>query len=191
MARQVHVATANSCSCLIALLLVVASIHAFAPARRPSSLGLYHAIKVEHGHPLRPSFATSTISEEEEVEAKVLKKLEEEVEAHLLQQIRDKEQQQTDSTREHKHCLELDPVGRLRLCHTPDILLQGLDPHVWSASRSPSGKSNSLFLHTAHPESLSEHQTSLGSLISCRRLLACARKLIVTWFAWLAQHDCS
>lgn len=175
MARQVHAAT--SCSSLVALLLMVASVHAFAPAKRPSSsLGLYHAVKVDHGHPLRPPFLKSTISEEEEVEAKVLKKIEEEVSAHLLKQIQDKQQQQTENTTKNKHCLELDPMGRLRLCHTPDILLQGLDPSVWTASRPASGKSNSLFLHTSHPESLSEHQTSLGSLISCRRLLACARK---------------
>jgi hypothetical protein len=173
MARHVHAAT--PCSSLIVLLLLVASVHAFAPAKRPSPLVRHNAIKVKQGQPVRLPFLKSTISNEEEVEATFLKKIEEEVEAHLLQQIRDK-QQQTDDTNMSKHCLELDPVGRLRLCHTPDILLQGLDPSVWSASRPASGKSNSLFLHTCHPESLSEHQTSLGSLISCRRLLACARK---------------
>jgi len=77
---------------------------------------------------------------------------------------------------DQKNCLELDSVGRLRLCKRPDVLLQGLDPKVWSATRPVSGKNNSLFLHTSHPEGLPEHQTSLGSLISCRRLLACARQ---------------
>jgi hypothetical protein len=190
MARQVHAAA--FCSSLVVLLLLAASVHAFAPAKRPSPLALNNAIKVDHGKPLRPSYLKSTISNEEKVEATFLKKIEQEVEAHLLQQIRDKQLQQTDDTKNSKHCLELDPVGRLRLCHTPDILLQGLDPSVWSASRPASGKSNSLFLHTSHPESLSEHQTSLGSLISCRRLLACARKSALNWFTtWLALHGSS
>jgi hypothetical protein len=82
------------------------------------------------------------------------------------------------NSNDNKNCLELDSVGRLRLCNSPDVLLQGLDPQTWSATRPVSGKTNSLFLHTSHPESLPEHQTSLGSLISCRRLIACARKYL-------------
>ena len=77
---------------------------------------------------------------------------------------------------EDNNCLELDSLGRLRLCHRPDILLQGLDPITWSSSRPKSGANNALFLHTNHPEQAAFHQTSLGSLISCRRLLACASK---------------
>ena len=80
---------------------------------------------------------------------------------------------------DNNNCLELDSVGRLKLCHRPDVLLQGLDPSTWSSSRPKSGANNALFLHTNHPEQAAVHQTSLGSLISCRRLLACASKYYV------------
>jgi len=74
------------------------------------------------------------------------------------------------------HCLELDPIGQLRLSNQSDILMQGLDPKVWSFSRPANGDTHALFLHTLHRERKPAHETSLGSLISCRRLLACARK---------------
>jgi hypothetical protein len=46
---------------------------------------------------------------------------------------------------------------------------------MWSATRPPSGDNRALFLHTSHPKEEAEHQTALGDLISCSRLLACSR----------------
>lgn len=77
----------------------------------------------------------------------------------------------------NRHRLELDASGRLRLGDGPDeVLMQGLDPSVWSASRpsSQDQNSNALFLHATHTEDLAAHQTVLGDLISCQRFLACS-----------------
>jgi hypothetical protein len=76
-----------------------------------------------------------------------------------------------------RHRLRLDASGDLRLGDGPDeVLMEGLSPSVWSASRPPSHdqNSNALFLHASHTKSLAEHQTALGDLISCRRFLACS-----------------
>ncbi|CAB9520651.1 Galactinol--sucrose galactosyltransferase [Seminavis robusta] len=159
----------------IPLLLLVwsamGSIHvtnAFVPTIQPGLMVPVETTKAMPRSALGPLW--STISEEEEIDRSLLKKQPNKLKGKKIRVIAKKAKE------EDANCLELDPVGRLRLCHTPDILLQGLDPSVWSASRPKSGKTNSLFLHTSHPESQSEHQTSLGSLISCRRLLACARQ---------------
>lgn len=156
----------------IALVLVAqltASTQAFVPARRPTLRQVTRS-------------ATSTLSNHHNRPT-----------THLLSTLSDKDTDQklpfslNDANHEEegdKNCLELDASGRLRLCKSPDVLFQGLDPEVWSATRPNSGKTNSLFLHTNHPESLPEHQTSLGSLISCRRLIACARK----YSYW--RYDC-
>ena len=155
------------CLSMLLLLLLASSLQAFAPlSRRP-------ALVVGHGSTLSSSLGysastptpitvlKSTVSEDEVVQATKPKAA----------------NQYITPAKDDHHCLELDPVGRLRLCNRPDILLQGLNPAVWSSSRPVSGKTNSLFLHTSHPESLPVHQTSLGNLISCHRLIACARKL--------------
>ena len=142
-------------SCLSIAVLVgqlAISTDAFAPQSRPA----LHQVK--RSPLVQPStFLHSTLSDKETDQRPFLTT-------------------EDSSDNEPTNCLELDSVGRLRLCNRPDVLLQGLDPKVWSATRPVSGKTNSLFLHTSHPESLPEHQTSLGSLISCRRLIACASK---------------
>jgi hypothetical protein len=74
-----------------------------------------------------------------------------------------------------RHRLELDPTGCLRLGDGADVLVKGLDPSVWSATRPPSGDSEALFLHTSHPLESAGHQIALSDLISCSRLLACSR----------------
>ena len=74
------------------------------------------------------------------------------------------------------HRLELDHQGNLRLDDTQTVLLNGLKPSMWTASR-PLGdeKHSSLFLHTCHSKECAEHESSLGDLVACRRLLACSR----------------
>lgn len=75
------------------------------------------------------------------------------------------------------HRLELDDsTGCLRFGDGADVFLKGLDPSLWSSTRPPSGNKSALFLHTSHPKEQPEHQTALGDLISCSRLLACSRK---------------
>lgn len=76
-----------------------------------------------------------------------------------------------------RHSLELDAFGHLRIGDGPnEVLMQGLNPSVWSASRppSPDQNSNALFLHASHTKDLAEHQTALGDLMSCHRFLACS-----------------
>jgi raffinose synthase len=158
----------------IAMLLwqLVVCTQSFVPPSRPALLvgSSVHRLKKSDpsafGHGRPASLQKSTLSDKD-VDQQPQFPLELELERH--------DDDDNDDSDE-KNCLELDSVGRLRLCKRPDILLQGLDPEVWSASRAVSGKTNSLFLHTSHPESLPEHETSLGSLISCRRLIACARQ---------------
>ena len=43
--------------------------------------------------------------------------------------------EEDNSHNEERNCLKLDPLGRLRLCNRPDVLLEGLDPSIWRASR--------------------------------------------------------
>jgi hypothetical protein len=74
-----------------------------------------------------------------------------------------------------RHRLELDSTGCLRLGDGADVLVKGLNPSMWSATRPPSGDNRALFLHTSHAKEEAEHQTALGDLISCSRLLACSR----------------
>ena len=77
--------------------------------------------------------------------------------------------------RDSHYELELDSTGCLRLGDGAGVLVKGLGP-TWSSSRPLNDDKSALFLHTSHPEERSEHQTSLGDLISCSRLLACSRK---------------
>ena len=77
-----------------------------------------------------------------------------------------------------------------------DILVKGLDSSIWTASRPLNGDTSSLFLHTSHPEESSEHQTVLGDLIACRRLLACSsmytittRKIVLSWLLCLTPSE--
>lgn len=76
--------------------------------------------------------------------------------------------------------IELDNDGRLRIGHTDGgiTVMDGISSSIWSATRPAGcddGKSNSLFLHTSHPKDKSEHEASVGRLLSCRRFLACSR----------------
>ena len=89
-----------------------------------------------------------------------------------------------DDANNNNNLLELDEsTGCLMLGQQnkdgSGILVKGLDPSTWTATRPQNGKTNSLFLHTSHPEERAEHQTVLGDLISCRRLLACSSMYIV------------
>jgi hypothetical protein len=77
-----------------------------------------------------------------------------------------------------RHRLELDSTGCLRLGDGADVLVKGLNPSVWSATRPPSGDNRALFLHTSHPKEQAGHQIALSDLISCSRLLACSRTYI-------------
>lgn len=71
--------------------------------------------------------------------------------------------------------LELDLVqGCIRQGNI--VLLNGLSPSIWSATRVKEGDDTSLFLHTRHAKEKAAFETALGDLISCNRLLSCARK---------------
>jgi len=161
----------NALLCLQVLLAAAAPpfTHAFVP----SSLHKPFSVVLKKADDPKRSFTTvllkSTLSTKEDT---VQQQFESDNDFHRQLKSRNNKNSKKD---DDSHCLELDEVGRLRLCNSPDVLMQGLDPQTWSATRAVSGKSNSLFLHTSHPESLPEHQTSLGNLISCRRLIACAR----------------
>ena len=70
--------------------------------------------------------------------------------------------------------LELDPEqGCIR--QGSRVLLNGLNPAVWSSTLVVEGDDDSLFLHTRQAEEKSEFENALGDLISAKRLLACAR----------------
>lgn len=65
---------------------------------------------------------------------------------------------------------------RLHSAHSgPQDFLNGLNPDEWSATRATEGDESSLFLHTSHAQNLAEHESTLGELLACRRLLACSR----------------
>lgn len=71
--------------------------------------------------------------------------------------------------------LELDTEqGCLR--QGPRVLLNGLNPSIWSSTTVVPGDDTSLFLHTRHAKERSQFEYTVGDLISCQRLLACARK---------------
>lgn len=79
--------------------------------------------------------------------------------------------------------LRLHSDGKLRLGKTGPVILDGLLSSTWSAIEPATDDysypldhtSTSMFLKATHPNDSSEHQLTLGSLVSCRRLLACAR----------------
>jgi len=86
----------------------------------------------------------------------------------------------------HHDMLELDSDGTLRV--GPTIILDSLSPSTWSAVSPPSTvdvtpgatttdtkKTTSIFLKATSLKERSEHEFTLGSLKTCRRLLACAR----------------
>jgi hypothetical protein len=56
------------------------------------------------------------------------------------------------------------------------VLLNGLNPNVWSAVRPEDGSANGLFLQTSYPTYEPLHESTLGELVSCERMLACSRK---------------
>lgn len=58
----------------------------------------------------------------------------------------------------------------------PRVLLNGMNPSIWSATRVAEDDDNSLFLHTRHTKESAQFETPLGDLLSCNRLLACARE---------------
>ena len=90
------------------------------------------------------------------------------------QELKQDDYQQTHNSGQF---LILDEMGSIRTGDGSNVLLKGLDPSVWSATRPSSGETSALFLHTFHANEQVEHQTTLGNLNSCRRLLACSRKL--------------
>jgi len=69
--------------------------------------------------------------------------------------------------------LELDEQGCIR--QGTRVLLNGLNPSIWSATPVEEGDDSSLFLHTRHAREKDQFENALGDLISCNRLLACAR----------------
>jgi hypothetical protein len=73
--------------------------------------------------------------------------------------------------------------GSLRISNGPSnhqgeeqVLLNGLNPKVWSAVRPEDGSANGLFLQTSYPTYEPLHESTLGKLVSCERMLACSRK---------------
>jgi len=75
--------------------------------------------------------------------------------------------------------LELDKEGRLRITDGPTIM-EDLSPATWKGISAVSEEEvgdaiSSLFLHTTLPAGSAQHALSLGSLVSCNKLLACAR----------------
>lgn len=85
------------------------------------------------------------------------------------------DEQDDETTKNLKDHLELDREGCLRIHKDGPVLLNGLDPSVWTAIKPTSGEDKSLFLHTIHSKEKHEHEVPLGDLVSCHRLLACSR----------------
>ena len=76
--------------------------------------------------------------------------------------------------------LELNEKGQLRLGTDGPVLLDGLSPKTWTAmaptaSSSSSSLDTSLFLRARHDRPSDTHELSLGNLVACQRLMACAR----------------
>lgn len=82
---------------------------------------------------------------------------------------------ETQTVSEHAACLELDQVQGCIRQGSRRVLLNGLNPSIWRGSRVVEGDDSSLFLHTKRTEKSAKLETSLGDLVSCKRLLACAR----------------
>jgi raffinose synthase len=81
-----------------------------------------------------------------------------------------------------ENILQLDESGRLRIQKGP-VLLDGLEPNTWTGippvhrdNENDQDGCSSLFLQVTHSKERSaQHELSLGSLVTCNRLLACAR----------------
>eukprot|EP00957_Ditylum_brightwellii_P058918 4467802-Ditylum_brightwellii.AAC.1 len=83
------------------------------------------------------------------------------------------------ATEKKQHFLDLDSKGRL-VVNEKDVILDGITPSEWSTSRSSIAEesevlSSSLFLITHHSAESAQHETELGKLVTCNRLLACSR----------------
>jgi len=98
------------------------------------------------------------------------------------------DQEPSSSSLSSRHRIDLEADGTLRIRSKVDnddneddstketILLNGLmPPGLWSSSRPISKSTDALFLHTQYDRELSEHQSQLGALTTCHRLLACSR----------------
>lgn len=99
--------------------------------------------------------------------------------AEAVIQKQDSESTVTVATPKQK--IELDESGILRIQNGP-VLLDGFDPTRWKGLPTVHGERqrdqdglSSLFLQVIHPKERAQHELSLGSLVSCNRLLACAR----------------
>lgn len=154
---------------LIFLSFLLSTSEAFSPASKPAlftstststSTSTHQRISARQSDARRHHFALNIATDDQTFEV-------------LLNDDLVSENNETNS----RHRLELDASGRLRLGDGPnEVLMQGLNPSVWSASlpSSPDQNSNALFLHASHTKDLAEHNTALGDLISCRRFLACS-----------------
>ena len=150
---------------VILLSFLPSASEAFSPASKPSlftspSTSTHQRISARQSDARRDQFVLNIATDDQIFEVLVNNDLEADNHA-------------TNS----RHRLELDASGNLRLGDEPnEVLMQGLNPSVWSASLPPSQEqnSNALFLHASHTEDLAEHQTALGDFISCRRFLACS-----------------
>lgn len=80
-----------------------------------------------------------------------------------------------------QNILDLDQRGCLKIKNGP-VLLDGLETSIWSgipvissARRRGEKGISSLFLHTTYSTERAQHILSLGNLVTCNRLLSCAR----------------
>jgi raffinose synthase len=77
--------------------------------------------------------------------------------------------------------LQLNPDGKLRLGRNGPVVLDGLSASTWTgiepsaADYSVDPTATSMFLKATHSAKRSEHELTLGTLVSCHRLMACAR----------------
>lgn len=82
----------------------------------------------------------------------------------------------------NKRRLQLHSDGKLRLGQEGLVILDGLSPLTWTGIQpsavddySVDPTATSMFLKATHSKERSEHELTLGSLVSCHRLMACAR----------------
>jgi raffinose synthase len=96
----------------------------------------------------------------------------------------DNDNPRMDDDDEQRLTLRLHADGKLRLGQSGPVILDGLLAPTWSAMEPLTDISTdsvidhtatSMFLKATHSKDSSEHQLTLGSLVSCHRLLACAR----------------
>eukprot|EP00980_Cylindrotheca_fusiformis_P014543 scaffold3914_cov121-Cylindrotheca_fusiformis.AAC.12 len=94
--------------------------------------------------------------------------------------VQQQEAESTATVGTPKQNIELDDQGVLRVENGP-VLLDGFDPTRWKGVPTMHGEQrkdkglSSLFLQVTHPDERSEHELSLGNLVSCNRLLTASR----------------